>query len=39
VETDGEVLGLSKAGARSRSLRAIKRLRSILGQVRGFEGF
>jgi RNA polymerase sigma-70 factor, ECF subfamily len=32
-----EVLGLSKAGAGSRYLRAIKRLREILSQVPGFE--
>ena len=32
-----EVLGLSKAGAGSRYLRAIKRLRSILEQIPGFE--
>jgi RNA polymerase sigma-70 factor (ECF subfamily) len=34
-----EVLGLSKAGAGSRYLRAIKRLRAILEQVPGFEAF
>jgi RNA polymerase sigma-70 factor (ECF subfamily) len=34
-----EVLGLSKAGAGSRYLRAIKRLRQILAQLPGFEGF
>jgi RNA polymerase sigma-70 factor (ECF subfamily) len=34
-----EVLGLSKAGAGSRYLRAIKRLRAILEQIPGFEGF
>jgi RNA polymerase sigma-70 factor (ECF subfamily) len=33
-----EVLGLSKAGAGSRYLRAIKRLRGILEQIPGFEG-
>ena len=32
-----EVLGLSKAGAGSRYLRAIKRLRAILEQIPGFE--
>ena len=32
-----DVLGLSKAGAGSRYLRAIKRLREILSQVPGFE--
>src|SRR5207302_436425 len=32
-----EVLGLSKAGAGSRYLRAIKRLREILSQMPGFE--
>jgi RNA polymerase sigma-70 factor (ECF subfamily) len=32
-----EVLGLSKAGAGSRYLRAIKRLREILSQIPGFE--
>jgi RNA polymerase sigma-70 factor (ECF subfamily) len=32
-----EVLGLSKAGAGSRYLRAIKRLREILGRMPGFE--
>jgi RNA polymerase sigma-70 factor (ECF subfamily) len=32
-----EVLGLSKAGAGSRYLRAIKRLRELLSQVPGFE--
>ena len=34
-----EVLGLSKAGAGSRYLRAIKRLREILSQIPGFEAF
>lgn len=34
-----EALGLSKAGAGSRYLRAIKRLRTILEQVPGFEAF
>ncbi len=34
-----EVLGLSKAGAGSRYLRAIKRLRAILEQILGFEAF
>jgi RNA polymerase sigma-70 factor (ECF subfamily) len=34
-----EVLGLSRAGAGSRYLRAIKRLRSILEQIPGFEAF
>jgi RNA polymerase sigma-70 factor (ECF subfamily) len=34
-----EVLGMSKAGAGSRYLRAIKRLRAILEQVPGFEAF
>jgi RNA polymerase sigma-70 factor, ECF subfamily len=34
-----EVLGLSKAGAGSRYLRAIKRLRQILSQIPGFEAF
>ncbi len=34
-----EVLGLSKAGAGSRYLRAIKRLRSILELIPGFEAF
>jgi RNA polymerase sigma-70 factor (ECF subfamily) len=34
-----EVLGLSKAGAGSRNLRAIKRLREILSQIPGFEAF
>ncbi len=34
-----EVLGLSKAGAGSRYLRAIKRLREILLQIPGFEAF
>ncbi len=33
------VLGLSKAGAGSRYLRAIKRLRAILEQIPGFEAF
>jgi RNA polymerase sigma-70 factor (ECF subfamily) len=33
------VLGLSKAGAGSRYLRAIKRLREILSQIPGFEAF
>ena len=33
------VLGLSKAGAGSRYLRAIKRLRAVLEQVPGFEAF
>jgi RNA polymerase sigma-70 factor, ECF subfamily len=34
-----EVLGLSKAGAGSRYLRAIKRLREILSGIPGFEAF
>ena len=34
-----EVLGLSKAGAGSRYLRAIKRLREILSRIPGFEAF
>ena len=34
-----EVLGLSKAGAGSRYLRAIKRLRTIVEQIPGFEAF
>jgi RNA polymerase sigma-70 factor (ECF subfamily) len=34
-----EVLGLSKAGAGSRYLRAIKRLRAILEQIPSFEAF
>jgi RNA polymerase sigma-70 factor (ECF subfamily) len=34
-----EVLGLSKAGAGSRYLRAIKRLKEILSQLPGFEEF
>jgi RNA polymerase sigma-70 factor, ECF subfamily len=34
-----EVLGLSKAGAGSRYLRALKRLRAILEQIPGFEAF
>jgi RNA polymerase sigma-70 factor (ECF subfamily) len=34
-----EVLGLSKAGAGSRYLRAIKRLRAILEKIPGFEAF
>jgi RNA polymerase sigma-70 factor (ECF subfamily) len=34
-----EVLGLSKAGAGSRYLRAIKRLREILARIPGFEAF
>src|SRR4051794_280659 len=34
-----EILGLSKAGAGSRYLRAIKRLRAILEQIPGFEAF
>ena len=33
------VLGLSKAGAGSRYLRAIRRLRQILAQIPGFEAF
>lgn len=33
----GAVLGLSKAGAGSRYLRAIKRLRDVLSLIRGFE--
>jgi RNA polymerase sigma-70 factor, ECF subfamily len=33
------VLGLSKAGAGSRYLRAIKRLREILSRIPGFEAF
>jgi RNA polymerase sigma-70 factor (ECF subfamily) len=32
-----EVLGLSKAGAGSRYLRAIKRLRELLSRIRGFD--
>ncbi len=34
-----EVLGISKAGAGSRYLRAIKRLREILERIPGFEAF
>jgi RNA polymerase sigma-70 factor (ECF subfamily) len=34
-----QVLGLSKAGAGSRYLRAIKRLRAVLSQIPGFEAF
>lgn len=34
-----EVLGLSKAGAGSRYLRAIKRLKEILSRIPGFEAF
>ena len=34
-----DVLGLSKAGAGSRYLRAIKRLRAILDQIPGFKQF
>lgn len=34
-----EVLGLSKAGAGSRYLRALKRLREILEKIPGFEAF
>jgi RNA polymerase sigma-70 factor (ECF subfamily) len=34
-----EVVGLSKAGAGSRYLRAVKRLRDILSQIPGFEAF
>jgi RNA polymerase sigma-70 factor (ECF subfamily) len=34
-----QVLGLSKAGAGSRYLRAIKRLRAILSGIPGFEAF
>jgi RNA polymerase sigma-70 factor (ECF subfamily) len=34
-----QVLGLSKAGAGSRYLRAVKRLREILAEIRGFEAF
>jgi RNA polymerase sigma-70 factor, ECF subfamily len=34
-----EVLGLAKAGAGTRYLRAIKRLRAILEQIPGFEAF
>jgi RNA polymerase sigma-70 factor (ECF subfamily) len=34
-----QVLGLSKAGAGSRYLRAIKRLRDILSRIPGFEPF
>jgi RNA polymerase sigma-70 factor, ECF subfamily len=34
-----EILGLSKAGAGSRYLRAIKRLRQILSQLPEFDGF
>src|SRR5947209_12951874 len=34
-----EVLGMSKAGAGSRYLRAIKRLKEILSQIPGFEAF
>ncbi len=33
-----QVLGLSKAGAGSRYLRAIKRLRTVLSQIPGFQG-
>lgn len=35
----GEVLGMTKAGAGSRYLRAIKRLREILARIPGFEAF
>jgi RNA polymerase sigma-70 factor (ECF subfamily) len=34
-----QILGLSKAGAGSRYLRAIKRLREVLSRVPGFEAF
>lgn len=34
----GQVLGLSKAGAGSRYLRAIKRLRAVVAQIPGFQG-
>ncbi len=34
-----QVLGLSKAGAGSRYLRAIKRLREILSRIPGHEAF
>jgi RNA polymerase sigma-70 factor (ECF subfamily) len=34
-----QVLGLSKAGAGSRYLRAIKRLRTILSEIPGFDAF
>jgi RNA polymerase sigma-70 factor (ECF subfamily) len=34
-----DVLGLSKAGAGSRYLRAIKRLREMLSQIPGFDAF
>ena len=34
-----QILGLSKAGAGSRYIRAIKRLREILSQIPGFEVF
>jgi RNA polymerase sigma-70 factor (ECF subfamily) len=34
-----EVLGLSKAGAGSRYLRAVKRLREVLAGIPGFEAF
>jgi RNA polymerase sigma-70 factor (ECF subfamily) len=34
-----QVLGLSKGGAGSRYLRAIKRLRGVLSQIPGFQGF
>ena len=34
----GQVVGLSKAGAGSRYLRAIKRLQKTLSQIPGFEG-
>jgi RNA polymerase sigma-70 factor (ECF subfamily) len=33
-----QVLGLSKAGAGSRYLRAIKRLRAVVSQIPGFQG-
>src|SRR5437660_11616585 len=38
VSEIAEVLGLSKAGAGSRYLRAIKRLREILSRMPGFDG-
>ncbi len=33
-----QVLGMSKAGAGSRYLRAVKRLRAVLSQIPGFQG-
>lgn len=39
IKEIAQVLGMSKAGAGNRYLRAIKRLREVLSDLPGFEGF